>query len=91
MVTYPVSVQRKSYRGSDPITREQIADYNHLAGMLEDYLNEQFENQKDQYHTYPYDRIAADLNLELEIVSQILSSDGGGHNGFTVYKPPQAP
>jgi hypothetical protein len=91
MVGYPVSIQRKFYHGSDPMKRERIAEYNHVAGLLEDYVNKRIENQKDEYHTYFYFSIAVELGLDVEIVERILSSIGADDNGFTIHKPPQVP
>ena len=87
MLAYPVRVQRRSYRGSDDPTKQaQIAELNRVAGILEDYLNKQIEERKEEHQTYLYSRIAADLGFEVELVRSILFSVAGGKDGFIVHK-----
>ncbi len=60
MLANPVRVQRRSYRGSDdPIRQAQIAELNRVAGILEDYLNKQIKERKEEHQKYLYSRIAA--------------------------------
>ena len=89
MLAYPVRVQRRSYRGSDdPIKQAQIAGLNRVAGILEDYLNKQIEERKEEHQKYLYSRIAADLGFEVELVRSILFSVAGGNDGFIIHKRP---
>jgi hypothetical protein len=75
MLRYPVRVQRKSYRGAnDPITQARIDHFNRVAKMLEDYLNKQIKEQKEEDKKYFYSEMAADLDLEVELVRSILFS-----------------
>jgi hypothetical protein len=87
MLAYPVRVQRRSYRGSDdPIKQAQIAELNRVAGILEDYLNKQIEERKEEHQKYVYSKIAADLGFEVELVRSILFSLAHGDKYFIVHK-----
>ncbi len=66
MLTYPIRVQRRSYRGSnDPVRQAEIAELNRVAGILEDYINKQIEERKEEHQKYAYSKIAADLGVRL--------------------------
>jgi hypothetical protein len=88
MLTYPIRVQRKSYRGSgDPVKRAQVVDeLNRVAGILEDYLNKQMREQKEENQKYLYSEIAADLGFEVELVRRILFSITHGDKYFMAHK-----
>ncbi len=87
MLTYPVRVQRRSYRGSsDPTKQAQIAELNRVAGILEEYLNKQIEEQKNEHQRYLYSKIAADLGFEVELVRSILFSLAHGDKYFIVHR-----
>ena len=72
MVTYPIRIQRKTYRGSDLTMQFKASEYNRVAGMLEEYVNEQIEKRNNEYQRYIYYELAADLGLEGELVRRIL-------------------
>ena len=87
MLTYPIRVQRRSYRGSDdPIRQAQIAELNRVAGILEDYVNKRIEERKEEHQKYVYSKIAADLGFEVELVRSILFSITHGDKYFIVHK-----
>ena len=87
MLTYPIRVQRRSYRGSDdPIRQAEIAELNRVAGILEDYINKQIEERKEEHQKYAYSKIAADLGVEVELVRGILFSLAHGDKYFIVHK-----
>jgi len=84
MVTYPIRVERTSYRGADPKKGAKAADYNRDAAMLEEHINAQIRNGK--LGVFHYSTIAHEVGLPEKRVSQILFSVDCGHNGFTVVK-----
>lgn len=86
MVTYPISVPRKTYMGSKPVTQVKTNEYNRIAGELERYINKQIEEQEEGTKTYLYYRIASTTGHPLKLVREILFGVDGGHNGFTVRK-----
>lgn len=81
-----IRLERKSYRGKNPRKRDRVAEYNHAAEVLEDYINKQVELQTEERQVYLYSKIAADLYLDVKLVARILFSIDCGSNGFTVYK-----
>ncbi len=87
MLTYPIRVQRRSYRGSDdPIRQAEIAELNRVAGILEDYINKQIEERQEEHQKYAYSKIAADLGFDVDLVRGILFSLAHGDKYFIVHK-----
>ena len=87
MLSYPVRVQRRSYRGSDdPVKQAQIDELNRVAGILENYIHKQIEEQNNEHQKYLYSKIAADLGLKVELVRSILFSITHGDKYFIVHK-----
>lgn len=86
MVTYPVTVERKTYRGSKETLRRKASEYNRVAAELEEYINGQLLKQTEEVKVYHYHEIAAATGYPLERVREILFSVEGGHNGFTAKK-----
>lgn len=89
MVTHPIRVPRKSYRGSKRAIAQKVAARNQLAQRLEEYLNARIAKQTEPYQAYFYYEIAWALNLRVEDVREILFGIDAGHGGFTVYMPPE--
>ena len=87
MVTYPVYVPRKMYRGFKPAIRLKTSEHNRIAGELERYVNERILEQKEETKVYLYYEIASATGYPLELVREILFGVDGGHNGFTARKP----
>ncbi len=86
MVTYPVQVPRKNYRGSDQKRLRKVIEYNRVAAELESYINGRVEARSEGTQTYLYYRIAAETEYPKELVRDVLFGLDGGHNGFTVRK-----
>jgi hypothetical protein len=84
MVSYPISVQRKSYRGRKESERRRCQAYNEDAALLERIVNEMIEEQGPG--TYLYYQIADRARLSVERVYKILFSVDCGSNGFTIYR-----
>jgi len=87
MKCYPISVIRKSYRGSDARRRVKVQEYNRIAAKVEDHLNADLAKQADDsVTTYLTYHIAADVGEDREIVHDIVYSIDCGANGVTLYK-----
>jgi hypothetical protein len=86
MVTYPVHVQKKTYRGKKDKLKQEASEYNRLAGELESYINKKVAESDEYELIIIYDSIAASLHLPLDLVREILYSVDGGDNGITVRK-----
>ncbi|HUU53117.1 MAG TPA: hypothetical protein VMW44_00585 [Candidatus Bathyarchaeia archaeon] len=87
MVTYPVHVHGKTYRGKKDKLKQEAIEYNRLAGELESYINKKVDESDEYELIIIYDSIAAKLHLPLDLVREILYSVDGGDNGITVRKP----
>jgi hypothetical protein len=83
MVTYPISVKRNSYRGSDRRKKEKAYLENQVAMELEKAINELLKNQKEAIRSYGYHEIASQTGVALETVRKLCFSIDCGHNGFT--------
>lgn len=86
MVTYPVRVPRKNYRGSKLLIQLKTNERNRIAAELERYINQRIEEQEEGRKVYLYHEIAAATGYPLEIVRDILFGVDSGHHGFTVTK-----
>ncbi len=89
MVSYPIRVERKSYRGSDPKKQRKVAERNRIAAELEKYINSQIV--KDGGGVYLYGFIAHETGYDEKLVREICFSIDCGHNGFTVAEPGPKP
>jgi hypothetical protein len=86
MVTYPISVKRNGYRGSDPRKRAKANEENRIALELERHINKLVENQQLPIQNYMYHEIARATGHDVDLVRRICFSIDGGHHGFTVIK-----
>ena len=92
MVTYPVRVPRKDYRGSNRTQIRKVADRNEIAAELEQYINAKIkaEIEKGDYHThmvFKYANMAHDIRYDEKTIRDICYAVDGGSNGFTVAMP----
>ena len=85
MASFPISVPRDGYRGSDPSRRKQQR-HNEVAKECEEYLNRKIAENSSETQVYHHVSIAHDLNLFLEDVHNVLFAVDSGHNGLTVHK-----
>jgi hypothetical protein len=83
MVTYPIYVNRATYRGADKRKRQQAADYSSDASLLEDFCNALLEKQTAAIQTYDWWDISRGCGLSLDRVAELGYSIAGGSNGFT--------
>lgn len=87
MVTYPIYVERKSYRSSKELLQQKANEYNRVARELEEHINRQIREQAEEIKVYYYDEIARGTGYPIGLVREILFSVDGGYNGFTAKKP----
>jgi hypothetical protein len=87
MVTYPVQVPRKSYRGSDQRRLLKVITHNRVAAELERYINGRIQSRAEETQTFLYYEIAAETGCPKDLVRDVLFGVDGGHNGLTVRKP----
>lgn len=86
LITYPISVKRSNYRGSDRRKCEKALETNRVAALLEKYINEKLKKQKAPIQWYLYYEIAEETGIPIEEVSDLCFSIDCGHNGFTAIK-----
>lgn len=86
MVTYPIRVQRSTYRGGNPRKREKAAEDSRLAAQLEHHINDQLKAQEDPIRVYSYHEIASQTGISEEDVRRLCFSIDCGHNGLTAIK-----
>lgn len=104
MKSYPVSVLRDHYRGTNERRRQKAHEYNRIAARIEDYINSDLEKQSnDSINQYFSRSVAYELREDEELVRRIIYSIDCGHNGVTIVKgdyeramqklsiPPEAP
>ena len=88
MVTYPLSVPQKMYRGANPRQIAKAARFNELAARLESYINAQAAESGQAVQLFIYAAIASALNIDTAVVREVLYPVDGGHNGFRLsYQP----
>jgi hypothetical protein len=86
MVTYPISVRRNPYRGSNAGKRSKAQEDNRNASLLEDHINKLLRAQASPVQQYSYQRIARETGIEEGVVRALCFSIDCGHNGFTAYR-----
>ena len=86
MKTYPISVARNHYRGSDPKKKANAAAENRDAATLENHVNQLLLSQKAPVCTYGWMEISRGCGLSYETVARLGYSIDGGSNGFTTWR-----
>jgi hypothetical protein len=86
LVTYPITVDRSSYRGSDRVKILKAIERNKIASRLEEYINNKLKNQEASIKSYSYHEISSDTGVPLETVRDLCFSIDCGHNGFTAIR-----
>ncbi|WP_286792976.1 hypothetical protein [Thalassospira sp. UBA4513] len=84
MVAYPMHVKRDYYRGAQPARKRKAQEYNRLAEILENYVNEEAQKVTNLPHVFLYADIARETNIPVKKVRDILFCLAAGHNGFTL-------
>lgn len=87
MKSYPISIARQSYRGSDARKRTKVSDANRIAGRIEDYLNQDLATKPDDtIQVYISHSIAREIGEDEEAVRRIIFATDCGSNGITIVK-----
>jgi hypothetical protein len=87
MKSYPVSIARQSYRGSDARKRMKVDNLNRIAGRIEEHLNHDLASKPDDtIHVYISHSVAREIGEDEEAVRRIIFATDGGGNGITIVK-----
>jgi hypothetical protein len=87
MKSYPVSVRREEYRGSDPRKRAKVTEHNRIAQRVEDHLNDDLARQpQDTVHVYESYDVASAIGEDSAVVHDVIHATDGGANGITIVK-----
>lgn len=87
MKSYPVSVPRDYYRGSNPARLRKMHNYNRVAARVESYINADLERQPDDtINQYMSGLVALELDESPDLVRDIIFGIDCGHNGVTIVK-----
>jgi hypothetical protein len=86
MVSYPISVRRNHYRGSNANKKAKAQQENHVASILEVHINNQLRAQASPVQDHQYHTIARETDIDERVVRDLCFSIDCGHNGFTAYR-----
>lgn len=87
MKSYPISMSRRSYRGSDASKRSKVQEFNRVATRVEDYLNGDLARQSEHsVNTYLSYSIASDIGEDSDLVHEVVFATDCGSNGITILK-----
>lgn len=86
MVTYPISVRRKQYRGSVSKERLKVSAYNQAAAELETYINGLLLQQESPIQVYLWYQISQGCGMSSDKIAELGMSIDGGSNGFTAWR-----
>lgn len=87
MKSYPVSIARESYRGSNASKREKVNNLNRIAQRIEDYINDDLAAKPDDtIQVYTSYFVASDIGEDDETVRRIIHATDAGSNGITIVK-----
>lgn len=87
MVSHPVDVPRKSYKGSKPLQRARTNEYNRIAGEVEVYLRHEMDGKPaDTVQIFTSGSVALAIRQDHALVKAIITSIDAGSNGVTIVK-----
>ncbi|HEX8569612.1 MAG TPA: hypothetical protein VF699_06785 [Caulobacteraceae bacterium] len=87
MKQYPVSIARRSYRGSDPKRRAKLIESYRVAARIEEYINEELEKLPDDtVKVFLSYAVAASIGESESMVQELIMATDGGSNGITCWK-----
>lgn len=87
MKSYPITMSRRSYRGSNPRQRQKINEFNRVASKIEDYLNADLEAREENcIQVYMSYAIASEIGESSDLVHEIVFATDCGSNGITILK-----
>jgi hypothetical protein len=87
MVTHPIQVSARQYRGNDPKKLRKHAEESAAASKLERLINEMLLTQERPIQVYLYHEIASKSGYPIELVRKLCFAIDCGGNGFTAIKP----
>lgn len=82
MRTYPFRVPLNPYRSKRDAHKRDT--WNKFSKELEAYINRELEALNAETGTFNYGLVAQHLNIPLDVVADMLSRAGGGHNGIRI-------
>ena len=82
MVSLPLSLQRKSYRGLISDVARRAHEYNLDAGKVQDWINSQ--EIRDGSSIIHYSRVSRETGVRIERVRMMMIEAGGGGAGISV-------
>lgn len=86
MVTFPITVKKSLYRGSDARKKAKALELNGTAARLESFINDKLKNQIEPIRIYSYFEISRETGVPESVVRDLCFSIDCGHNGFTAIK-----
>ena len=86
MVTFPITVRRNGYHGSDARKTARATKENRAAALLEDYANRKLLSQTEPVRVYLWMELAIATRLPYTIVAKLGLSIDGGSDGFTAWR-----
>lgn len=87
MKSYPITMTRRSYRGSNARERQKMNEFNRVASKIEDYLNADLEaRQENCIQVYMSYLIASEIGESSDLVHDIVFATDCGSNGITILK-----
>lgn len=87
MKSYPITMSRRSYRGSNARERQKVNEFNRVATKIESYLNADLEAQQENcIQVYTSYLIASKIGESSDLVHDIVFATDCGSNGITILK-----
>lgn len=87
MKSYPITMSRRSYRGSNARERQKVNEFNRVASKIENYLNADLAaRQENCIQVYSSYLIASEIGESSDLVHDIVFATDCGSNGITILK-----
>ncbi|WP_355585784.1 hypothetical protein [Xanthomonas cannabis] len=87
MITHPIHVSARQYRGNDPKRLRKHSEESSAAMALERLINGMLLEQERPVQIYLYYDIARASGYPIELVRKLCFAIDCGGNGFTAIKP----
>ena len=81
----PLKIPVRSYKGKNEKKKQAYFDKIEMAKKIENYINKEMENKKQQ--TFISGFVAHAIGLPEDIVGDLIEAADAGSNGITVYNP----
>lgn len=87
MKSFPITMSRRSYRGSKARERQKVNEFNRVATKIESYINADLETREENcIQVYTSYLIASKIGESSELVHDIVFATDCGSNGITILK-----